>query len=63
MEPGDVDNIAQAVTNAIAKLNADDKALKEQLTSETFECPECGAKVSAMTKYCPGCGIELEWEA
>jgi uncharacterized OB-fold protein len=31
--------------------------------TETFNCPECGEKVSANQKYCPGCGTELQWEA
>ena len=28
---------------------------------ETFQCPECSENVRANQKFCPGCGIALEW--
>lgn len=34
---------------------------EDTIPEESFTC-ECGEKVKSMTKYCTGCGMELEWE-
>jgi predicted RNA-binding Zn-ribbon protein involved in translation (DUF1610 family) len=62
MEKEDVNSIANAVTGALAKLNAD-TAAKEPEKPETFKCPECGGEVTGGIAYCQSCGCELEWEA
>lgn len=62
----DINGIASAVAAAVGKLNlpkeSEEKEKEKSGESETFDCPECGSKVSARAKYCPGCGCELEWE-
>ena len=70
MEEKDINNIAGAVTSALAKL---DTAAKEkeinlrdtgkEITEEVFKCPECDAPVKAGIAYCAMCGCPLEWEA
>jgi rubrerythrin len=67
MDEKDVNSIASAVSNALAKLNADtagekgEERKEKREEEETFVCPDCGTSVKGMTKYCPGCGCELEW--
>jgi hypothetical protein len=71
MEEKDVNSIANAVTNALAKLNADtaakEKELKPQTANEqkedleTFRCPECNAPVKGGIAFCQACGCPLEW--
>ena len=71
MEEKDINNIASAVSNALAKLNADTAAAKEKVhpehvnemvLPEVFTCPECGTEVKGGTPFCQGCGCCLEWE-
>ncbi len=42
-----------------------EKTEKESVANEnsveTFNCPECQGKVAERAKYCPNCGLELEW--
>jgi hypothetical protein len=66
MEEKDITNIANAVTNALAKLNADaagekGEERKEKGEEETFVCPDCGAKITAGIGFCQACGCALEW--
>ena len=66
MEEKDVNNIASAVSNALAKLNAVEarekgEERKEKGEEETFVCPECGATVKGGIAFCQGCGCPLEW--
>ena len=63
MEETEINSIAQAVSVAVGKLNADTKKEEnaQNGTPETFNCPDCGSPVKANTAYCPNCGIELEW--
>ena len=69
MEEKDVNSIANAVTAALAKLNADtadkDKKDKEEVKdgtpAEVFKCPDCSGEVAGGIKYCQHCGCELEW--
>lgn len=65
MEEEELKNIANAVAKAVGALNVDKPVDKEkpEEKSESFDCPECGGKVSAMSKHCSYCGTELEWEA
>ena len=64
MEETEINSIAKAVSAAVGKLNEDTKKEenKESGTPETFNCPDCGTPVKAMTPYCPNCGVPLEWE-
>ena len=70
MEEKDVNNIASAVSNALAKLNADTTAAKEKkdkeekpgISEEIFKCPECDAPVKGGIGFCQACGCPLEWE-
>lgn len=67
MEEKDVQGIASAVSTALAKLNADTAAIKEEvkekgIPSEIFKCPDCGGEVSGGILYCSHCGCALEWE-
>lgn len=63
METEELNSIANAVAKAVGALNVDKLEEKEKTEgkSESFECPECGGKVSARSVHCPHCGIELEW--
>lgn len=69
MEEKDVNSIANAVTTALAKLNADTinkerEEIKEKgVPPEVFKCPDCDGEVSGGIRYCMHCGCELEWEA
>jgi rubrerythrin len=64
MENEEINNIALAISKAVKDLNIEDEKAKakENGEEEVFNCPECGTKLNAYTKYCPNCGIELEWE-
>lgn len=63
MEQDDISSIATAVAKAVGSLNVDKPEDKSEVKeTESFNCPECGSKVSVMAKYCPACGVELEWE-
>ena len=62
MEGKDITEIANAVSNAITKLNADTAAAKEKKDNEeVFSCPDCGAKIIAGIDFCQACGCSLEW--
>ena len=67
MEEKDVNNIASAVSNALAKLNADTvkekgEGRKEKgEEEEVFSCPDCGAKITGGIGFCQACGCALEW--
>ena len=65
MEEKDISIIAGAVAKEIAKLNVEKPEIKneQEEVEEGFSCPDCGTPVKGMTKYCPGCGCELEWGA
>ena len=64
MEEKDISGIAGAVAKELAKLNVEKPTTPEgEEVEEGFNCPECGTPVKGMTKYCPGCGCELEWSA
>ena len=66
MEEKDISSIANAVTSALSKLNADTKAppekVNEMVLPEVFKCPDCGAEVAAGIAFCQSCGCRLEWE-
>ena len=56
---------AEAMRDENAKLKAASAAKTgdaEKEEVETFDCPECGGKVTGLQKHCSGCGIALEWE-
>ena len=68
MEEKDINNIAGAVTTALAKLNADTAAKEKEAKDkekpeieETFKCPDCDAPVKGGIAYCQACGCPLEW--
>ena len=64
MEEKDVNDIASAVTNALAKLNKEDKRPESENNekgAELFICPDCGGEVAGGIQYCQRCGCELEW--
>ena len=73
MEEKDVNDIAGAVTKALAKLNADtaskeaidkrsdNKSESNESEAETFKCPDCDAPVKGGIAYCQACGCPLEW--
>jgi hypothetical protein len=65
MEEKDVNNIANAVSGALAKLNADtaakEKEGKPNTPEEIFKCPECDAPVKGGIGFCQACGCALEW--
>ena len=65
-EQAKIERMAEAVSKAVAKLNLNNNASSTDTTrkeAEKFKCPTCNSEVSAMTRYCPNCGEELEWEA
>ena len=66
MEEKEINSIANAVTTALSKLNADTKVKEEVKDKDTppevFICPSCGGEVAEGIKYCMYCGEELEWE-
>ena len=64
----DVDKLSRAIAAELKKLNESDKppapAVPGNMEKEpkpTWNCPECGEKLKGGEKYCPGCGVELEW--
>jgi len=66
MEEDEISKIAQAVSGAVAKLNADTRSKEPErvgkdFEKETFNCPTCGSPVNARTAFCPNCGESLEW--
>lgn len=69
MEQKDFESLVHAVAQQVNQLNKSetnekptDTKTEEKDLVETFNCPECSTKVSAMSKHCPSCGCELEWE-
>jgi hypothetical protein len=69
MEEKDINSMASAISNALAKLNADAAVtkeknldLKENKSEEIFRCPECDAPVKGGIGFCQACGCPLEWE-
>ena len=64
MEETEINSIAKAVSAAVGKLNEDTKKEenKDTGTPETFNCPDCGTVIKALTAYCPNCGLALDWE-
>jgi hypothetical protein len=67
MEEKDVNDIANAVSKAVNKLNTDTvrekgEERKEKGEEEIFSCPDCGAKITAGIGFCQACGCALEWE-
>jgi hypothetical protein len=72
MEEKDVSSIANAVSIALAKLNADtakeatdkrsdNKGESNESEAEVFKCPDCGVQVKGGISFCQGCGCPLEW--
>jgi hypothetical protein len=68
MEGKDITEIANAVSTAITKLNADtaakekkDNEEKPGIPEEIFKCPECDATVKGGIAFCQSCGCALEW--
>ena len=66
MEETEINSIAKAVSAAVGKLNEDTKKEENKEpragTPETFNCPDCGTAIKALTTYCPNCGLALDWE-
>ena len=67
MEQKDINEIATAVSGALAKLNVDTKAAegkdkKDETPGEVFKCPDCDGEVAGGIMYCQHCGCALEWE-
>ena len=68
MEEKDINSMASAISNALAKLNADAAVTKEKnldleedKPEEIFRCPECDAPVKGGIAFCQVCGCPLEW--
>ena len=56
--------IAKLVSQEVAGLIKEEKGLKEpedKETNKTYPCPECGAPLFEGAKYCPNCGVEIDW--
>jgi len=39
------------------------KPFDEWLKERKYECGNCGWVISKQTKFCPNCGLKLDWEA
>ena len=68
----DIDKLSRAIVAELKKLNESDKSPApapapavpgnmDKQPKPTWNCPECGEKLKGGEKYCPGCGVELEW--
>lgn len=46
------------------ELEPSNKAVLKEIRDkqETYDCGNCGAKVTKDMKNCPGCGVEFNWE-
>ena len=58
--------IAKFVSQEVAGLIKEDKGLnntdeKDKETNKTYPCPECGAPLFEGAKFCPNCGVEIDW--
>jgi membrane protease subunit (stomatin/prohibitin family) len=77
MEEKDINSMASAISNALAKLNADEARANRDIATqddksgsvanasvpnEVFSCPECDAPVKGGIAFCQACGCPLEWE-
>ena len=65
----DIEKITRAIALELKKLNEADKPQTptvsdnmEKQPKPTWNCPDCGATLKGGEKYCPSCGVELEWE-
>ncbi|MEK6851300.1 MAG: zinc ribbon domain-containing protein, partial [Candidatus Thermoplasmatota archaeon] len=58
--PDIFEDIKTIATNGSA---SGDDILAEEPSGVEFECPNCGARVAANAKVCPGCGAEFAEEA
>ena len=56
----DIKQIATAVARELKTLEKPEE--KDKGTEEKFNCPDCGADLKPGVKFCPNCGVELEWE-
>lgn len=57
-------DIVLAATKALKELEKDQKVeqKEDKKEEEIFNCPDCGYKLLPLSKYCPSCGVELDWE-
>jgi len=63
----DIEKLTRAIASELKKLNEVDKPQptisdNTEKQPKTWNCPDCGATLKGGEKYCPGCGVELEWE-
>ena len=67
-----IEELSRAIAAELRKLNEIEKGKEKERApatpgdienKPTWNCPECGEKLKGGEKYCPGCGVELEWES
>jgi len=65
----DIEKLTKAIASELKKLNEADKSqtpavpgnMEREVKTISWNCPECGATLKGGEKYCPSCGVELEW--
>lgn len=60
MEDEEIKNLVKGVREEVARLEG--KIPKEEKKEEEdYNCSSCGGSLTKGVKFCPYCGIELEW--
>lgn len=65
MEDTEIKTLIESVRNEVARVEGKiPKAQeeKEEKSGISEACPDCGGSLTSKAKYCPYCGIELEWD-
>lgn len=67
MEDSEIKTLIESVRNEVARVEGKipkekEDSGKEEKSGINESCPDCGGSLTSKVKYCPYCGIELEWD-
>ena len=62
MEDNDIKALIESVRNEVSRVEGKIPKSQEEKSGISEVCPDCGGSLTSKAKYCPFCGIELEWD-